>query len=156
MKDVVVSAALMDAGARLDRVGAPNLGFSYRRSGIGPADILLSATIRLGRGEPADIAARAAGNLAEKRNTQPLGARSAGCVFRNPEGASAGRLIDEAGCKGRRAGGIVVSPVHANFFVNTGGGTAADFLRLMDEVASVVREKFGTVLEPEIRVVGRA
>ena len=67
----------------------------------------------------------------------------------------AGKLIDEARCKGMRRGGIEVSELHANFFVNTGGGTASDFLALMEDVRERVRKVFGHELEPEIRIVGR-
>jgi len=91
----------------------------------------------------------------EKMKTQPISARSAGCVFKNPEGRSAGKLIDEAGCKGMKIGGVEVSSVHANFFVNSGSGTAEDYLRLMHEVSLIIEKKYGVVLEPEIRVVGR-
>lgn len=156
MKDVVVSVAMMDADARLDRFTADSLGFGYRRSGIRDGHVVMSANIRLRRDDAQAVAARTEQWSAEKKRTQPVAERSAGCVFRNPPETSAGRLIDEAGCKGMRAGGIQVSSMHANFFVNTGGGTAADYLRLMDEVAAAVKNKFGIVLEPEIRVVGRA
>jgi len=80
---------------------------------------------------------------------------SAGCVFKNPEGASAGRLIDEAGCKGMLIGNVEVSGMHANFFINKGDAKASDFLKLMDEVKKKVMKVFGTELEPEIRILGR-
>jgi UDP-N-acetylmuramate dehydrogenase len=76
-------------------------------------------------------------------------------VFKNPEGMSAGRMIEEAGCKGMRVGSIEVSRLHANFFINRGEGRAADYLALMEEVAGKVKEKLGVVLEPEIRLLGR-
>jgi UDP-N-acetylmuramate dehydrogenase len=63
--------------------------------------------------------------------------------------------MDEAGCKGMRVGGVAVSELHANYFVNTHGGTAEDFLRLMDAVSRRVRERFGVILDPEIRVLGK-
>jgi UDP-N-acetylmuramate dehydrogenase len=92
--------------------------------------------------------------MERKKNTQPLGLPSAGCVFRNPEGDSAGRLIDAAGCKGMRAGEVEVSPVHANYFVNRGGATCRDFLKLMKEVHGRVRMSSGRVLEPEVKIIG--
>jgi UDP-N-acetylmuramate dehydrogenase len=88
--------------------------------------------------------------------TQPISDRSAGCVFKNPEGNSAGRLIEEAGCKGMRMGDIEVSTVHANFFVNKGEGTATDYRALMEQVASAVQTRFTIMLEPEIQLVGRS
>lgn len=155
MKDVVVSAAIMDADGRLERFKAEGLGFSYRHSGIQKTDIVMSANLRLRRDEKEPVAERTDRFFNEKRMTQPIAERSAGCVFRNPEGNSAGRLIDEAGCKGLRIGALEVSRVHANFFVNTGEGTAADYMALMDQVASTVHARFGIMLEPEILVAGR-
>jgi UDP-N-acetylmuramate dehydrogenase len=155
IKDVVVSVVIMDADGRLDRVEAARLGFGYRRSCIGSTDIVLSANIKLKRDEKEAVAARTEQFFAEKRKTQPISERSAGCVFKNPEGSSAGRLIDEAGCKGMKAGGIEVSALHANFFINRGGGTASEYLELMERVAAVVEKKFGIDLEPEVRMVGR-
>jgi UDP-N-acetylmuramate dehydrogenase len=77
-------------------------------------------------------------------------------VFKNPPGGfSAGKLIDLCGFKGAREGGIEVGSRHANFFINTGGATSDDFLRLMDRVAAAVHAAFGVVLEPEIKVIGR-
>lgn len=155
IKDIVVSAVMMDSGGRLDRVGADRLGFGYRRSGIGRTDIFLSANIKLKRDEKEAVTARTEQFFSEKRRTQPISERSAGCVFKNPQGTSAGRLIDEAGCKGMKAGGIEVSALHANFFINKGGGTASEYLELMERVLAIVQKKFGIVLEPEVRVVGR-
>ncbi|MGC2064082.1 MAG: UDP-N-acetylmuramate dehydrogenase [Thermodesulfovibrionales bacterium] len=155
MKDVVVSVAIMDADGRLERFKGEGLGFSYRHSSIQKTDVVLSATLRLRRDEKERVAERTDRFFHEKSMTQPIAERSAGCVFRNPEGNSAGRLIDEAGCKGMRVGAIEVSPVHANFFVNKGEGTAADYMALMDQVASTVQARFGIMLEPEILVAGK-
>ena len=75
-------------------------------------------------------------------------------MFKNPPGDYAGRLIEQAGLKGTRAGNVEVSRVHANFFVNRGGATASDVMRLVEITQSAVREKFGIALELEIQVVG--
>ncbi len=155
MKDTVISVAIMDSTGRLDRFKAEGMGFGYRRSDIRISDIVLSANLRMKRDDKEKISSRTDGFFREKKNSQPISEKSAGCVFRNPEGASAGKLIDEAGCKGMRIGGIEVSSVHANFFVNRGEGTASDYVRLMDEVTAAVQKKFGVSLEPEIRLVGR-
>ena len=80
-------------------------------------------------------------------------ADSAGCWFRNPVGDSAGRLIDAAGMKGKRIGNAQVSEIHANFLVNLGGASAADFLTLAREVKETVNEKFGVVLVEEVRII---
>ncbi len=93
--------------------------------------------------------------MAWKRETQPLSAKSAGCIFKNPEGPegsrSAGRLIDEAGLKGVQVGGARVSPVHANFIENVGAATAADVHELIARVQDAVRARFGVELELEVR-----
>jgi len=155
IKDVIQSVLIMSSDGRLDRSNAGDLGFGYRRSAIKPADIVLNANIRLHKDDADAVAARIRRFLEEKKNTQPISERSAGCVFRNPAGISAGKLIDEAGCKGMKIGGIEVSNVHANFFVNKGNGTASDYINLMHEVIMIVEKKVGVVLEPEIRVIGR-
>ncbi len=155
MKDAVVSVAIMDSDGRLERFKAAGLGFSYRHSDIQKTDVILSANLRLRRDEKEAVAERTARFFDEKRAAQPIGERSAGCVFRNPEGNSAGRLLDEAGCKGMRHGGIEVSRVHANFFINAGDGSAADYMALMEQVASAVHARSGIMLEPEIQVAGR-
>jgi UDP-N-acetylmuramate dehydrogenase len=155
MKDTVVSVVIMDAGGRLDRLKAENLGFGYRRSGISGAHLVVSANMKFKRDEKAAVAARTEKFFLEKKTNQPIAGKSAGCVFKNPEGLAAGSLLDEAGCKGMRAGGIEVNELHANFFVNTDGGTALEYLELMERVSAIVQKKFGIVLEQEIRVVGR-
>ncbi len=93
--------------------------------------------------------------LKKKRITQPLGESSAGCVFKNPEGDTAGRLIDAAGCKGIRIGDIEVSKVHANYFINKGRGTCRDFIELMETVKMKVKDYKGIELVPEIKIIGR-
>ncbi|MDH4232562.1 MAG: UDP-N-acetylmuramate dehydrogenase [Nitrospirota bacterium] len=155
IKDVILSAVIMSADGRLDRFAAGDLQFGYRRSAVKPTDVVLNANIRLHKDDTNAVAGRTREFMAEKKNTQPISERSAGCVFKNVEGVSAGKLIDEAGCKGMKAGGIEVSSVHANFFVNKGGGTASDYLHLMHKVVLMVGRKFGVVLEPEIKVIGR-
>jgi UDP-N-acetylmuramate dehydrogenase len=155
VKDVIQSAVIIRKDGSLERKDAAELGFGYRRSNISGDDILLSANIILKKDDPVKVAARAKEFFLSKKSTQPVSERSAGCVFRNPEGASAGKLIDEAGCKGMRQGGIEVSPMHANFFINRDGGTASDFLLLMDAVAKRVKEASGVQLEPEIKITGK-
>ncbi|MBI5188036.1 MAG: UDP-N-acetylmuramate dehydrogenase [Nitrospirae bacterium] len=155
MKAVLISVWMIDAEGRLERFKAEDIDFGYRRSGISPAELLLSAEIRLMKDKKEDVSARVDSFLKEKRKRQPISAPSAGCVFKNPDGLSAGKLIDEAGCKGMRIGDVEVSNLHANFFINKGEAKASDFIRLMEKVALRVKEKFGIVLEPEIRIIGR-
>lgn len=155
VKDVVASVVIMDFDGRLDRHNAADLGFAYRSSKISEGNIIMSANMRFRRDDAQAVATRTEHFFSEKKSKQPITERSAGCVFRNPAGASAGHLIDEAGCKGMKRGGIEVSTVHANFFINRGGGTASDFMGLMDDVAARVRKEFDVALEPEIKIVGR-
>lgn len=126
-------------------------GFAYRR-GLAPGLLGLALRLALAEGEPAAIRERMEGCKARRGSSQPLGTRNAGCIFRNPPGTSAGRLIDEAGLKGTRIGDALVSPEHANFLVNLGGATPAQFGELMALVRERVRVHHGVDLEPEVEI----
>jgi UDP-N-acetylmuramate dehydrogenase len=155
IKDVLVSVDMMGAEGRIQKVRAEDIGFGYRKSGILPTDLLLRAEIKLRKDKRDEVSARVENFLKAKREKQPIWESSAGCVFKNPEGLPAGKLIDEAGCKGMSIGDVAVSTIHANFFINRGKACAADFIRLMHEVAGRVSSTFGITLEPEIKIVGR-
>ncbi|MDI6800461.1 MAG: UDP-N-acetylmuramate dehydrogenase [Thermodesulfovibrionales bacterium] len=155
IKDVVKSVNLLMADGDMKELSASDMGFQYRSAKIPSNSIILSATLSFKKDEPFEIKKRVTEFINEKKSKQPISKPSAGCVFKNQKDISAGRLIDEAGCKGMRIGDIEVSPMHANFFVNNGKGTADDFLRLMDAVSGKVKEKSGIILEPEIRIIGR-
>lgn len=154
MKDVVESINLLIDGNMMVLLKA-DVGFEYRKSNIPSGSVILGVEMSFKKDDHFDVKRRVSEFINEKKSRQPVSWPSAGCVFKNPEGASAGKLIDEAGCKAMRVGGIEVSRIHANFFINTGGGTADDFLRLMDIVSGRVMERFGIILEPEIRMIGR-
>jgi UDP-N-acetylmuramate dehydrogenase len=132
---------------------APDPGeFRYRWSFLTGGRVVLSATASLVAGDPVQIRARVA-EYREKRGTsQPLSKRNAGCIFKNPPGQSAGRLIDQAGLKGLRIGDAEVSPEHANFLINHGHATAAEFAELMAMVRARVLEVQGVELEPEVEI----
>lgn len=153
IKDVLVSVAVMNMEGKIIILGKDKLQFTYRSSNISDDLIILSANILLKKDAPGAVAARIKEFLGKKSSSQPLGEASAGCVFKNPEGDAAGRLIDAAGCKGMRMGDAEVSAVHANFFVNRGKATAKDFLELMNIVKAKVEEQSGVTLMPEIRIV---
>ena len=155
MKDVLISVSLMSNEGTVKNREAETVGFGYRRSGISSAEILLSADILLRKDDKKHVSAKIEDFLKRKWESQPLPEQSAGCIFKNPPKLSAGKLIEEAGCKGMRMGGIEVSSTHANFFINKGKAKAVDFIRLMEEVTQRVKDKFQVVLEPEIRIVGR-
>lgn len=121
--------------------------------GPSPAEWFVGATFRFER--DADTPTTAIRALIAKRGeTQPMGAASCGSVFRNPPGDHAGRLVEEAGMKGERIGGAVVSDKHANFILNTGGATAADIEALIERVRNEVEIQFGVRLELEVRILG--
>lgn len=154
ISDVIESIAVMDLKGNISIIKKEEAKFGYRSSGI-PEGFVLSVIIRLKRDDPQEVSKRMSIHLEEKRERQPISLWSAGCVFKNPEGVSAGRLIDEAGCKGMRRGDIEVNEKHANFFINKGKGNASDFIALMDEVKARVFTSFGIELEPEIRILGK-
>lgn len=152
---VVESVTVIGREGKIVNLEGRSLSFGYRSSGIPEGTIVLSAIMRLKGDDPHEVAKRVEGFLREKKHTQPISQWSAGCVFKNPPQAPAGKLIDGAGCKDMRRGDIEVSTLHANFFVNRGSGKASDFLSLMDEVREKVLKSSGIELEPEIRIVGR-
>lgn len=155
MKDVLISVAIMDAEGGIEKIKTERIDFGYRSSSISANEMILSAEIKLKKDKKEDISAKIDDFSKSKRQKQPIWEASAGCVFKNPPGLYAGKLIDEAGCKGMRIGDVEVSTIHANFFINKGSATASDFIRLIDKVAQRVKEKSGVILEPEIKVVGR-
>lgn len=154
IKDALISAIVMDKNGNLECLSADGLGLSYRASSVEDGMTIVSAIFEFQADKPEDVSARMRDYNDRKKAMQPVSERTAGCVFKNPDGLSAGILIDEAGLKGRRVGGAVVSALHANFFVNSGNAKAVDFIGLMETVAEVVRSRFGVKLVPEIRIIG--
>jgi len=128
--------------------------FSYRSSFLVGGRVALGAYLRLTEGAPAAIKKTMSEHRAARRKSQPTG-RSAGCVFKNPPGQSAGQLIDSVGLKGARIGGVVVSESHANFFLNADQGTPKDFLGLIQLARARVFDTHGVKLELEIEVWGK-
>ncbi|MCL6447679.1 MAG: UDP-N-acetylmuramate dehydrogenase [Armatimonadetes bacterium] len=153
--DLCASVQLMDETGRLaERPGAA-LGFGYRTSNLqGSKLIVVAAVFRGTYREPQAIQAEMEDLFNRRKKTQPLGCPSAGSVFQNPPGISAGFLIERAGGKGMRAGDAAVSPVHANFIVNLGNATARDVLKLIEQVKIAVREKYAIELKPEVQIIG--
>ncbi len=130
------------------------IGFAYRHCGLGE-EIIERAELALTPCDADVVRARYREVWDYKRRTQPLAADSAGCVFKNPPGASAGALIEQAGLKGASCGGAAVSHEHANFIVATKGASARDVLRLIGLVRRRVAEHSGVELELEVQVWGR-
>ena len=135
---------------------ARDLAFAYRHSRLqDEALLVLSARFRLSPGhDPAIITATTSANLHSRTKSQPYQQPSCGSVFRNPEPRKAGQLIEELGLKGLSVGGAQVSPLHANFIVNTGAATAADIDTLVGLVQDKVLGKYGILLHPEVKRLG--
>ena len=135
-------------------LAAEEMRFGYRTSLIQGTDLVVTeVTFDLQEGDPAEIRAKMSELNAKRAEKQPLDVPSAGSTFKRPEGYFASALIDQCGLKGYSIGDAMVSMKHAGFLVNT-GSSSADFKALMDKVQSIVEERAGVHLEPEIRVLG--
>ncbi len=150
--ETIQSVDFMTAEGEILHLKRDTMTFSYRTSCFqSMPGAILSATFQL---NPEPTAREKQLTIINyRKKTQPYGEKSAGCVFRNPECGIAGALIDKSALKGTSVGGAQVSPVHANFIVNTGNATAQDVLSLMEMVKQQVKEKTGTELESEIRCI---
>lgn len=156
MSESLVRAEILDATNEIRWWTGDELRYSYRTSLIKQQPnqyVVLRAEVELERDDPANCIARMNRYSEHRRRTQPT-EPSVGSMFKNPQGDYAGRLIQAAGLKGKRIGKVEVSQVHANFFVNLGGGTAQEMQALVAFVQNRVQEKFGVALELEIQWVG--
>ncbi len=151
--DVVESIRFMDRLGEIHARPAVEVETSYRSCPLLRENIALGAVLR---GEPSSckIVAERMREFSEKRIASQPGARSAGCIFKNPEKCSAGRLVDELGLKGERVGGAIVSEAHGNFIVNEGNATAADMLGLIEVIQERVWAQRGIKLQTEVQIVG--
>jgi UDP-N-acetylmuramate dehydrogenase len=125
--------------------------FHYRGSSIPEGSAVAQITVQLRPDDPA-VLEKETGELSRQRTKSQPGGRNAGCVFKNPEGAQAGRIIDDLGLKNTRVGGAVISPRHANFVVNDAGAKARDVIGLLDLVRERVQREAGVDLELEVKV----
>ena len=141
---------LMDADGELQQHDRSRIRASYRSTDLGGA-VVVAAEFELVPRSPELVALQMAEHARARAARHPMGQASAGCVFKNPAGQSAGRLLDLCGLKGLRVGGAEVSSVHANFVLNRGDATASDVLRLLALMKSAVRRRFGVELELEVR-----
>lgn len=155
---LLTEAEILGPDGDVHQVPVAWFDFHYRCSklkGAGQRWLVLKATFQLRPGNPDHLKTKAAEYTERRRRTQPPG-KTLGSTFKNPPGDYAGRLIEAAGLKGTRRGGLVISEHHANFFINEGGGTAADFRALVALVQTTVYEQFGVMLEPEIEILPEA
>jgi UDP-N-acetylmuramate dehydrogenase len=148
-------ADVLNAKGELHRLGAIEMGFTYRHSGV-PEDWIFVGGAFVGRpDDPRTIHARIQEIQSKREESQPIRARTGGSTFINPVGHKAWKLIDEAGCRGLRKGDAMVSEKHCNFLINTGDATAADIEALGEEVRRRVRDRSGVELAWEIKRIGR-
>jgi UDP-N-acetylmuramate dehydrogenase len=152
VREVVVYRA---AGGAIETLRGEQIRFEYRHTSFDADDMMLAVKLELVSKPFAEILQTIRICNEKRRASQPLNQKSAGCIFKNPPGASAGRLIDELGLKGFRVGDAMVSDRHANFFINAGAATCADMLRLIDLVRERVRRAYGVELEEEV-IIWRA
>jgi UDP-N-acetylmuramate dehydrogenase len=137
-----------------------DLGFAYRRSNLGPGEVVARASFSLAEGDVAAIKETLAQMRGQRREAQPSGIKTFGSTFKNPAdqeaagGKTAGQLLEAAGCQGLQIGGARFAAKHANFVENAGDATTADILDLMAEGRRRVHERFGVVLEPEVQILG--
>ena len=155
-KDVLVAAWATDFTGESRPWELEDFGYSYRSSAVPPGVIWVQATFHGRRDDPTAIRTRMAEITARRETTQPLREKTGGSTFKNPPGHSAWRLVDEAGWRGREQGGAMMSPLHANFMINSGSASAADLEALGEAVRADVRTKTGVELEWEIKRIGRA
>lgn len=138
----------------IQNLDSSDIEFSYRNSSFTKNTILLSANFELQKSNISEIKKNLIKAQDGRKNTQPLNKRSAGSLFKNPDGNSAGKLIDEAGLKGLSIGDAKISTKHANFLINDGKATSKDMLKLIKKVRNTVQEKFNVLLELEVKLIG--
>ena len=164
--DLLEEIRLVTREGRVETLPASVLRLRYRQSDLPEGAVIVSATFRAGKGDPAALEARMMDQIAKRDASQPTKERSAGSTFRNPAGRSstgqaddshelkAWKVIDDAGMRGARVGGAQMSTMHSNFMINAGGATAADLENLGEEVRKKVYQSSGLTLEWEIMRVG--
>lgn len=161
--EVVRRVTVVDASGQDSVLSRRDIPFTYRRSGL-DRRVVLETTVELREEEPHRLEEAVAEMFEWRQRGTPFNQPCCGSVFKNPDGPSwkradgprtAGQLIEAAGLKGFTVGAAQVSPMHANYFVNTGGAAAADVRGLIAHVQKVVEDRFGVLLEPEVKLIGR-
>ena len=153
--DILVDCDVVLPGGNLVTLPVEDLDYSYRHSRLPDGAIVVAARFKGQPGDPEKIGAEMDRIADERENSQPLRTKTGGSTFKNPEGTSAWKLVDEAGCRGLTMGGAQVSEKHTNFLINTGEASSTDIEGLGEEVRRRVAEKTGVMLEWEIKRVGR-
>lgn len=156
IKNVIVSARVITREGNIITLSKDELDLSYRHSVIEERGlIVIGAEFKLMPGCQDEIRKKMADFASRRREKQPLNYPSAGSTFKRPEGYFAGKLIEESGLKGKKIGGAQVSEKHAGFIINTGNAKSSDISALIDCCIETVYNKFGVVMKPEVRIIGR-
>ncbi len=156
IKNVIKSVIVLDESLQIKELSKDEAELGYRSSIFQKKNyIILGGTIVLEKGNKDEILSEMTELNAKRREKQPLNFASAGSTFKRPEGYFAGKLIEDSGLKGKTIGGAQVSEKHAGFIVNTGNATTDDIINLIDFCQKTVYEKFGVMIEPEVRITGR-
>jgi UDP-N-acetylmuramate dehydrogenase len=156
--DIVESVETLDRYGNLRHRPASEFDIAYRHVEIPQGEWFVAAHLRLQprNDNVADGKAVIKSLLSKRGSTQPMQTANAGSVFKNPQDDHAARLIDSCGLKGKCIGKACVSDIHANFIINTGNASASDIEKLINSIRQTVREQTGTMLEPEVRIIGEA
>jgi len=155
IKDVLTNVIVMNYKGEIQKYSKSDIYFEYRKGKFQNNVIILNVRMKLVKDDIEKILERVHEHLRWRRKTQPLDLPNAGCIFKNPMGLFAGKLIDMAGLKGITVGGAKISEKHANFIINIGNATARDVKNLMNIVQKEVFRKSRIILEPEIKFLGR-
>lgn len=155
MSDVVRKVIIFETGGQLRYLDRDEISFWYRGSSIRSQGVVLEAVLSLRAEDSVKLRREMERNFRLRKETQPIGQASAGCVFKNPSKESAGRLLEEVGAKGLSYGGASVSSKHANFIITVEEAAANDVYELMRQLQQRVSEQKGVVLEPEVTLIGR-
>jgi UDP-N-acetylmuramate dehydrogenase len=152
--DRVEQLEVMGHDGKIRVIPREMLRFGYRSIDLPPDEIILRALLSGEEGAPRDVKEQAKEYYRKRKESQPVSDPSAGCVFRNPSGGQAGKMIDSCGLKGVRVGDAQISPVHANFIINVGSATAGHVVSLVGMIQERVFVKYRTKLSPEVRIIG--
>ena len=153
LSDVITATDYVSSDGQIKQVVGEEHMFGYRKSVFAANDFVIGTAIALRQGDKRLIKEKMNDLDTRRRNSQPLEMPSAGSTFKRPEGYFAGKLIEDAGLKGYALGGAKVSEKHAGFIVNFNNASSADIIALIDYVTETVNNKFGVILEPEVRII---
>ena len=154
LKDIVKTVSLINGVGEIKIARRNELEFEYRNLNLPEGTIVLGAKFLFTNGSGEEIEERISKIISMRKKKHPLEYRNAGSIFKNPPDISAGKIIDDLGLKGKKAGGAKISEIHGNFIVNSGGAKARDVISLIDMTQKRVLEERGIHLETEVKIIG--